>query len=152
MSTLHEMVPLGWEEVSLKREEQEERVLLEDLYRKSVPLMKQMKECSKSWDSPKKHYDDEEYLEAIETILEMNGVHLEPYGESFIRALPRKEVRKEGIPLIMDAEAKLGEKNRVVSMMIRRPRRSDSSRSRLRTTSTKSATWASIAASARCAS
>ena len=61
---------------------------------------------------------DEEYLEAIETILEMNGVHLEPYGESFIRALPRKEVRKEGIPLIMDAEAKLGEKNRVVSMMI----------------------------------
>ena len=65
MSTLHEMVPLGWEEVSLKREEQEERVLLEDLYRKSVPLMKQMKECSKSWDSPKKHYDDEEYLEAF---------------------------------------------------------------------------------------
>ena len=61
---------------------------------------------------------DEEYLEAIETILEMNGVHLEPYGESFIRALPRKEVRKEGIPLIMDSEAKLGEKNRVVSMMI----------------------------------
>ena len=61
---------------------------------------------------------DEEYLEAIETILEMNGVHLEPYGESFIRALPRKEVRKEGIPLIMDAESKLGEKNRVVSMMI----------------------------------
>ena len=65
MSTLNEMVHLGWEEVSLKREEQEERVLLEDLYRKSVPLMKQMKECSKSWDSPKKHYDDEEYLEAF---------------------------------------------------------------------------------------
>ena len=59
------MVPSGWEEVSLKREEQEERVLLEDLYRKSVPLMEQMKECSKSWDSPKKHYDDEEYLEAF---------------------------------------------------------------------------------------
>ncbi len=61
---------------------------------------------------------DEEYLEAIETILEMNQIHLEPYGESFIRALPRKEVRKEGIPLILDAEAKLNDSGRVVSMMI----------------------------------
>lgn len=46
-----------------------------------------------------------EYLEAIEIVLEMNGVHLEPYGESFIRALPRKDVRKEGIPLYMDVES-----------------------------------------------
>ena len=61
---------------------------------------------------------DEEYIEAIETILEMNGVHLEPYGESFIRALPRKDVRKEGIPLIMDPDAKIGETGRTVSMMI----------------------------------
>jgi len=61
---------------------------------------------------------EEEQLEAIEIILEMNGVHLEPYGESFIRALPRKDARKEGIPLIMDAEAKLRESGRVVSMMI----------------------------------
>ena len=60
----------------------------------------------------------EEYLEAIEVVLEMNGVHLEPYGESFIRALPRKEVRKEGIPLIMNPETKLKESGRVVSMMI----------------------------------
>ena len=62
---------------------------------------------------------DEEYVEAIETILEMNGVHLEPYGESFVRALPRKDVRKEGIPLIMDQDAKIGESTRVVSVMIR---------------------------------
>ena len=60
----------------------------------------------------------EEYLEAIVVVLEMNGVHLEPYGESFIRALPRKEVRKEGIPLIMNPETKLKESGRVVSMMI----------------------------------
>ena len=59
-----------------------------------------------------------EYLEAIEVVLEMNGIHLEPYGEKFIRALPRKDVRKEGIPLIMDPETKLGETGRVVSMMI----------------------------------
>ena len=60
----------------------------------------------------------EEYLEAIEVVLEMNGIHLEPYGERFIRALPRKDVRKEGIPLIMNPETKLGETGRVVSMMI----------------------------------
>ncbi len=59
-----------------------------------------------------------EYLEAIEAILEMNGIHLEPYGDRFIRALPRKDVRKEGIPLIMDTEQKLNESTRVVSMMI----------------------------------
>ena len=67
---------------------------------------------------PGQKLTDEEYIEAIETILEMNGVHLEPYGESFIRALPRKDVRKEGIPLIMNPDAKIGETSRTVSMMI----------------------------------
>lgn len=60
----------------------------------------------------------EEYLEAIETVLEMHGIHLEPYKDSFIRALPRKDVRKEGIPILMDPETKLGESGKVVSMMI----------------------------------
>lgn len=60
----------------------------------------------------------EEYLEAIETVLEMNGIHLEPYKDSFIRALPRKDVRKEGIPILMDPDTKLGESGKVVSMMI----------------------------------
>ena len=60
----------------------------------------------------------EDYLEAIETVLEMNGIHLEPYKDNFIRALPRKDVRKEGIPILMDPETKLGESGRVVSMMI----------------------------------
>jgi general secretion pathway protein D len=67
---------------------------------------------------PGQKLSKEEQIEAIEIILEMNGVHLEPYGEKFIRALPRKDVRKEGIPLIMDPETKLGESGRVVSMMI----------------------------------
>jgi len=44
----------------------------------------------------------EEYLEAIEVVLEMNGIHLEPYGEKFIRAVQRGKARKEGIPLYMD--------------------------------------------------
>ena len=65
-----------------------------------------------------KKLTDAEWLEAIEVILEMNGIHLEPYGEKFIRALPRKEVRKEGIPLIMDQDAKLKDDGKVVSMMI----------------------------------
>lgn len=61
-----------------------------------------------------------EYLEAIEVVLEMNGIHLEAYGEKFVRALPRGKVRKEGIPLYMDitqvpADAKDGT---VVSVMI----------------------------------
>ena len=61
---------------------------------------------------------DEDKIEAIETVLEMNGIHMEKYGEKFVRAIPRKDVRKEGIPLIMDPETKLGESARVVSLMI----------------------------------
>ena len=61
---------------------------------------------------------DEDKIEAIETVLEMNGIHIEPYGEKFVRALPRKDVRKDGIPLIMDPDAPLGESTRVVSLMI----------------------------------
>ena len=61
----------------------------------------------------------DEYLEAIEVVLEMNGIHLEPYGEKFMRAIPRGKARKEGIPLYMDIldvpeEAKDG---KVISVM-----------------------------------
>ena len=50
----------------------------------------------------------------------MNGIHLEPYGEKFMRAVPRGKARKEGIPLYMDIadvpeDAKDG---RVISVMI----------------------------------
>ena len=44
--------------------------------------------------APGQTLTDEERIFAYETILEMNQIHLEPYGESFIRALPRKDVRK----------------------------------------------------------
>ena len=47
----------------------------------------------------------EEYLEAIEVVLEMNGVHLEPYGEKFIRAVPRAKARKVvGMAVYMSME------------------------------------------------
>ena len=61
---------------------------------------------------------DKDKVEAIETVLEMNGIHMEPYGEKFVRAIPRKEVRKEGIPLLMDPEQELGESTKVVSLML----------------------------------
>ena len=61
---------------------------------------------------------DEDKILAIETVLEMNSVHLEPYGEKFVRALPRGTVRKDGIPLIMDPDAELGESTKVVSLML----------------------------------
>ena len=61
---------------------------------------------------------DEDKIEAIETVLEMNGIHLEPYGEKFCRAIPRKDVRKDGIPLIMDPDAELRESTRVVSLVV----------------------------------
>ena len=60
----------------------------------------------------------EEYLEAIEVTLTMNGVVLDPRGEKFLRALPRKSVRTQGIPLLMQEKGNLPEQGRVVSQMI----------------------------------
>ena len=59
-----------------------------------------------------------EYLEAIEVTLTMNGVVLEPRGEKFLRALPRKTVRTHGIPLLLHDKGNLPEEGRVVSQMI----------------------------------
>ena len=56
----------------------------------------------------------EEYLEAIEVTLTMNGVVLEPRGEKFLRALPRKTVRTHGIPLLLHDKGNLPEQGRVV--------------------------------------
>ncbi len=60
----------------------------------------------------------EEYLEAIELVLTMNGVVLEPKGKKFLRALPRKTVRTHGIPMSMEDRGNLPEHGRVVSQMI----------------------------------
>lgn len=60
---------------------------------------------------------DQDKIEAIEAVLEMNGVHFEPYGEKFLRAVPGKNARKMGIPLIMDSEVELGESEKVISLM-----------------------------------
>ena len=62
----------------------------------------------------------DEYLEAIEVTLTMNGVVLEPFGEKFLRALQRKTLRTQGNPILMKMPDKpLPEKGKVVSQMIR---------------------------------
>ena len=62
----------------------------------------------------------DEYLEAIEMTLTMNGVVLEPFGDKFLRALQRKTVRTQGNPILMKMPGKpLPEKGKVVSQMIR---------------------------------
>lgn len=66
---------------------------------------------------PGQRLTKEEQIEAVEVVLEMNGVHMEPYGTKFTRALPREKVRQEGIPLILDPDAELADTGRVVSMM-----------------------------------
>ena len=69
--------------------------------------------------APGQKLTKEEQLEAIEVTLEMNGIHLEPYGEKFVRALPRNKVRNEGIPFVADPEGELKESGKVVSIVIR---------------------------------
>ena len=65
----------------------------------------------------------EEQIEAIEVVLEMNGIHIESYGESdkFVRSIARKDAGKEGIPLFMDAadeDIRSLPMGKVVSVMI----------------------------------
>ncbi len=71
----------------------------------------------------------EEYIEAIEVVLSMQGIVLEPYGEKFVKVLARKTVRTDGIKIIMEgadgalvpiggAEGLHPEKSRTVSHMI----------------------------------
>lgn len=63
----------------------------------------------------------EEQIEAIEVVCEMNGIHFENYGDKFVRALPRKEAGKEGIPLYMDSmseELAAEPMGKVVSVML----------------------------------
>ncbi len=63
----------------------------------------------------------EEYLEAIEVTLTMNGVVLEPFDKIFLRAFERKTVRTQGIRTSMDMPTtnSIPEKGKVVSQLIR---------------------------------
>ena len=61
----------------------------------------------------------EEYLDAIESVLSMNGIVIEPFGEKFLKVLPLKTVRTDGIRIQMDVpDGGYPEKSQVVSQMI----------------------------------
>ena len=61
----------------------------------------------------------EEYLEAIEISLAMNGISLEQFGDKFIKALPSKSIRTSGIKIMMEKpEGGHPEQGRTVSQMI----------------------------------
>jgi general secretion pathway protein D len=61
----------------------------------------------------------EEYIEAIEVVLSMHGIVLEPFGEKFVKVLARKTVRTDGIKILMDSpDGGHPEKSKVVSQMI----------------------------------
>lgn len=62
----------------------------------------------------------EEYLQAIETVLVMHNIALEPAGEKFIRVLPANEVRKLGIrtQLTEPKDGQYTENGRIISQII----------------------------------
>jgi general secretion pathway protein D len=61
----------------------------------------------------------EEYLEAIEAVLAMNGVAVLPVGEKFLRAVPIATARQTGMPIREDlADDGLPESDAMVSQMI----------------------------------
>jgi len=61
----------------------------------------------------------EEYLEAIEVVLSMHGIALEPFGDKFVKVLARKTLRTDGIKILMEKpEGGHPEKSQTVSQMI----------------------------------
>ena len=66
----------------------------------------------------------EDQIAALEAAFEMNGIHMEPYGEGddeskkFVRALPRDKARGEAIPLLIEEDAPIPDSSRVYSAMI----------------------------------
>jgi len=62
----------------------------------------------------------EEYVEAIEVVLSMHGIVLDPFGDKFVKVLSRKTVRIDSaLPILMEApEGGHPEKSRSVSQMI----------------------------------
>jgi len=62
----------------------------------------------------------EEFLQAIETALVMNGVALQPVGEKFLKVLPAKDIRRLGAKTEFDepAEGRHTEDGKMVSQMV----------------------------------
>ena len=67
--------------------------------------------------SEKQKLAKEEYIAALEAVLEMNGVHLEPDGDKIVHVFPGRDAKNKGVPLI-ETPQRLEERGRIVSMMI----------------------------------
>ena len=89
--------------------EQVGKTLLRDPSVQNTPI--KFKVCEKQ------ELTKEEYIGALEAVLEMNGVHLEPDGEKLIRVFPSRDAIKKGVPLVMTPQ-RLEERGRIVSMMM----------------------------------
>ncbi|NQT93272.1 MAG: type II secretion system secretin GspD [Lentisphaerae bacterium] len=60
----------------------------------------------------------DEYLQAIETVLSMNGIVMLPVGEKFLKVVPVKQARAEGMPIGVGPVERMAETDRLVSQMI----------------------------------
>ena len=62
----------------------------------------------------------EDQIAALEAVFEMNGIHMEPYGEEgkFVRSIARDKARVEAVPVIIDEEAAIPNSSTVYSVMI----------------------------------
>lgn len=60
----------------------------------------------------------DEYLQAIETVLSMNGIALLPVGEKFLKVVPVKQAREEAMPIGVGLVEQRAETDRLVSQMI----------------------------------
>jgi len=62
--------------------------------------------------------DIREYLQAIETVLSMNNIALLEVGDKFLKVVPIKQARQEGMAIEERGEEPLEESDRLVSQMI----------------------------------
>lgn len=60
----------------------------------------------------------DEYLQAIETVLSMNGIALLPVGDKFLKVVPVKQAREEAMPIGIGLVEQRAETDRLVSQMI----------------------------------
>lgn len=59
-----------------------------------------------------------EYLEAVETVLGMNGITLQEKGDKFLRVVPATAARKYPMPMNLDSNVKLGAEDKLITQMI----------------------------------
>jgi len=59
-----------------------------------------------------------EYLEAVETVLGMNGITLQEKGDKFLRVVPATAARKYPMPMNLDPNVKLGAEDKLITQMI----------------------------------